>query len=200
VDVPLAQEGREQAGLAGKRLAKLSIDMLYASDLLRARETAEIIREQFLAFGKDLPPVSVRSGLQEIDFGELTGRTDADIKKRYDSFWQERRRLIGRKDIGFPGGECGEDVWKRLSLVLQEMIESGKETVAAVSHGGTIRVLLAALFGGGQQDRLRFALNMENTAITELFYDENDRRFYLERFNDYAHLEEHETLLRKSWK
>ena len=45
VNVPLAEAGIEQAHLAGKRLAAYGIDEIYASDLIRARETAQIIKE-----------------------------------------------------------------------------------------------------------------------------------------------------------
>jgi len=200
VDVPLAEEGRIQAALAGRRLSNYAIDQIYASDLLRAQETAQIIRNQFLSVGKEMPPVLIRPGLKEIDFGDLTGHTDQDIEKYFHDFKQRRDSMIGTKDLGFPGGEDGQDVWERVRPVLQEMVLSGNQAVVAVSHGGTIRVVLAALFGQGQSDRLRFVLNMENTSITEIYYDEEKHRFYLERVNDYAHLEGHKELLRSGWK
>ena len=43
VDVELAKEGREQADLLGKRLEKYDIDAVYSSQLIRAKETADII-------------------------------------------------------------------------------------------------------------------------------------------------------------
>ena len=45
VDVELSKEGREQAALVGKRLAKYNIDVVYSSQLIRAVETADIINE-----------------------------------------------------------------------------------------------------------------------------------------------------------
>lgn len=198
-DVPLSKEGVQQAVLAGQRFLKCPPDILYSSDLIRARQTAEHIREQITLSGGNLPEIKVRSELREIDFGAWTGKSDDEIEECFHDFKIERDRQIGEKDLGFPGGEDGTQVWERVSPVLKEMVSSGKQRVAAVSHGGTIRVILAALFGRGQKDRLRFVLNMENTAITELFYDEQKKRFYLERVNDYAHLEGHEELLRRNW-
>ena len=43
VDVELSKEGREQADLLGKRLEKYDIDAVYSSQLIRAKETADII-------------------------------------------------------------------------------------------------------------------------------------------------------------
>ncbi len=200
VDVPLSRAGVKQAVLAAGRLAGYSLDRIYASDLIRARQTAEIIREQSVKAGRELPEVEVRPGLKEIDFGGWTGLSDAEIAERYPDFKEERDRLVGDQDLGFPNGEDGEMVWKRAEPVLEEMIALGEKNLAVVSHGGTIRVILAALFGRGQADRLRYVMNMENTAITELYYKEESHRFYLERVNDYAHLEGHEELLRKNWK
>lgn len=200
VDVPLSEEGVRQAVLVGKRLVSYPLDIIYASSLIRAKQTAEYIREQKLLAGDTLPEIEVRSGLREIDFGDWTGRSDEEIEEVYHDFKMERDAKIGIQDFGFPGGEDGEEAWARIKPVLEEMIASGRQRIAAVSHGGTIRIILAALFGRGQSERLRFVLNMENTAITELFYDEKAKRFYLERVNDYAHLEGQKELLRENWK
>jgi probable phosphoglycerate mutase len=200
VDVPLSEAGVRQAVLAGQRFRNIPVDVIYSSDLIRARQTAEHIREQIVRSGKELPEVEVRPGLKEIDFGGWTGKSDDEIEEMYHDFKQERDRRIGTEDLGFPGGEDGAMVWQRVLPVLEEMISSGKEHIAAVSHGGTIRVILAALFGAGQKDRLRFVLNMENTAVTEIFYDEKKGRFYLERVNDYGHLEGYEELMRRNWR
>ena len=43
VDVSLDESGRKQAKLAGKRLISYKLEKLYCSQLIRAKETAEII-------------------------------------------------------------------------------------------------------------------------------------------------------------
>ena len=59
VNVPLSDAGRRQAELLGKRLKKESIDAVWSSDLIRARETADIINEKIRAprasMKQDLP-------------------------------------------------------------------------------------------------------------------------------------------------
>jgi probable phosphoglycerate mutase len=60
--------------------------------------------------------------------------------------------------------------------------------------------LLAALFGGDFARRLMFGTSLENCSITQLHFDEEKHGFYLDRFNDYAHLEQEPALLRNHFK
>lgn len=43
------------------------------------------------------------------------------------------------------------------------------------------------------------AVDLENCSISELDYHEDTGRFYVERLNDYAHLERYPELLRSGW-
>ena len=186
----LCEIGRKQAFLLGKRLKKYGLDEIFASGLIRAVETAEIIREEA---GKRDVPIKIREGLRETDFGELTGLPDSEIKIKYKEFMESRYHV--EEDWAYPGGESGQEVFIRARKVLDEIIQRDKENVCVVTHGGTIRVLLAGLFGDGQKDRLLFGKYLERGGFTELYYDKKTKRCYLERFNDYAHLEADESLL-----
>ncbi|HEX3077957.1 MAG TPA: histidine phosphatase family protein [Lachnospiraceae bacterium] len=192
VNVELSEIGREQSKLLGRRLANYNLDVIYSSDLIRAHETASIANENM-----DLRH-EVRQGLREIDFGYLQGETDENIAIKFGEFMRERSLMTS--DIPFPGGECGQDVYNRAKVVLDEMIGEGYSNVAVVTHGGTIRSLLTGILGLEQARKLVFALSLENTSITQLVYRKETGSFYLERFNDYAHLEADSRLLRKNWK
>ncbi|MDO5519615.1 MAG: histidine phosphatase family protein [bacterium] len=203
VNVPLAKEGVRQAQLAGKRLAAYDIDAVYASDLLRAKETAAIIKNEIICNANntklsETDPINIREELREIDFGELEGRSDEEIKVVYKEFLKQRDLL--EEDLAFPGGECGRDVIKRVSLVLEELKESSYENVVIVTHGGAIRSILTSLLDMNPANKLLISLSLENTSITELFYSPDKNRFYVERLNDYAHLEGEKELLRRNWK
>ena len=78
--------------------------------------------------------------------------------------------------------------------------ESEYLNIAVVTHGGVIRILLTALFGGDFAKRLMFGTSLENCSITQLHYDEEKNGFFLDRFNDYAHLEQDPSLLRNRFK
>lgn len=191
VNVSLAEEGKRQADLLGKRLSTYHIDALYSSDLIRAVETADIINEYL-----DMQHV-IRKDLREISFGDLEGKSDEYINNYYADFKAEQIKLL--EDIPYPGGECGTDVYKRAMHTIEEIIKSDKQNIAVVTHGGVIRALLAGMLGLTMSKKLLFAVSLENTSITQLVYEEQYHRFYLQRFNDYAHLEVEPKLLRCNW-
>lgn len=217
VNVPLSPEGRRQAQLLGERMKQYPIDAVYSSDLIRAEQTARIAFE-----GRDdlLQDLQIRQALAEVDFGLLTGRPDSEVKEFYREYYQRQTELFqeGRiqrgsaldevnefvgdffvpsEEIWYPEGESGPGVLGRLMPVVHEWVESGKKNIAVMTHGGVIRVLLASLFGGDFAKRLMFGSSLENCSITELHYAEEKQGFYLERFNDYAHLEREPALMRK---
>ncbi len=189
VDVELSKEGYDQAELLRERLKGYPVDALYSSDLIRAKQTAGIINE---AFGL---PMEIREELKEISFGYLTGKTEQYINEHFHKFKSEQYQLL--EDIPYPGGENGASVYERAMPVLWEIVRSGKQNIVIVTHGGTIRALMAALFGKNQAKRFLFGVSLENTSITEVIYNPENDRFYLERFNDHAHLEGHPKLLRR---
>jgi probable phosphoglycerate mutase len=188
VDVGLSIDGRLQAELLRDRLQYYDIDALYSSNLLRAKQTAEILNEALLL------PHEIREEIREISFGLLEGKSDEYIEEHFHDFKEEQKKLL--EDIPYPGGENGTSVYERAMPLIQEIVQSGKKNIVVVTHGGTIRVLLAALFGRNQAKRFLFGFSLENTVITQLVYNSRNDRFYLERFNDYAHLECHPELHR----
>lgn len=196
VNVPLANEGKKQAELAGERLLNCDIDALYSSDLIRAVETAQIIGEKLNIEN------NIVKGLQEIDFGDMTGLEDKVIKEKFKNFFQERQRF--ETDLHFPGGENGEQVYTRMkkamASVITECNQKGYKKIAIVSHGGAIRSFLAGILGMRQCDRFLFAKTMENTAITQIDYDSEIDKYYVERINDYSHIEQFPELMRANFK
>ena len=108
--------------------------------------------------------------------------------------------FVPTEEIWYPQGETGESVLARVMPVIQEWIESEYLNIAVVTHGGVIRILLTALFGGDFAKRLMFGTSLENCSITQLHYDEEKNGFFLDRFNDYAHLEQDPSLLRNRFK
>ncbi len=189
VDVGLSEQGWLQAELLRERLRGYPIDALYSSNLIRAVQTAEIVNEAL-----QLPHI-IREELREISFGLMEGKSDEYNDEHFAEFKAEQRKLID--DIPYPGGENGTSVYERAMPVIQEIVQSGKKDIAVITHGGIIRVMMAALFGRNQARRFLFGVSLEHTGITQLVYHPADDRFYLERFNDYAHLEQYPKLRRR---
>jgi probable phosphoglycerate mutase len=71
-DRPLSDYGREQARRLAEELAGEEFDAIYASDLARARETAEIVGERLRL------PVGLDPDLREKDWGNWEGLTSTE--------------------------------------------------------------------------------------------------------------------------
>ena len=116
----------------------------------------------------------------------MEGFPDEEIAVRFREFKERQaamtedllsgRRMCGRCD---PQGRPG----------LERLAESGHERIAVVTHGGVIRTMAAWYLGMPLEKWRLLGKDLENTSITQLKWDRGHRRFTLERFNDYAHLE-----------
>lgn len=188
VDTPLSPKGEEQAELLAKRMKQFSVDRFFASTLRRSIQTAEYLKEPL---GLDY---EIREELKEIDFGELTGKSWEENTKNFSFFLEKKKKMAW--DLPYPGGESAEQVFMRGSTVVKELLEEGVSSALIVTHGGWIRSMITGLLGMDFAKSGLFGKNLENTSITELYYDETEERWYLNRFNDFAHLEDRASLLR----
>lgn len=191
VNVPLSEAGRRQAALTAKRLSEVPLDAVWSSDLVRAVETAQIANEIW-----QIPHV-VRPDLCEISFGKMEGMSDEEIVENFGDFLVEKKKM--ERDIPYPGGECAEDVVRRAVPVLLEITGQDYSHVAVVTHGGVIRSLLCYFLGVDYGKNRLFAMHLENCSITEVDWNREEKRFYVNRINDYAHLEPYPELLRSGW-
>lgn len=191
VNVELSEAGYRQAALLGERLACRQIETVYSSDLLRAVQTAGAANLYWNV------EHMIKPELREISFGDMEGLSDETIALKYSEFKKEQNRMV--EDIPYPGGECAGDVVKRAMPAFLEIAESGAKQVAVITHGGLIRSLTAAMIGLDLHKHRMLGSTIENCSITEFKYHPESRRFTLERFNDYAHLEKYPELLRAGW-
>ena len=190
VDVELSPEGREQAEITGRRLQDYGIEAVYSSNLKRAVETADLIN-QYLD-----KPRFYDDRLREAEFGDLTGLENSVLKQRYREFLEKRATMT--EDLPYPGGgENSAAVYQRAMEALREIVQKDYENVCIVTHGGVIRALLTGIVKAPPQRWLTFGRQLENCSITELLYDKDMGTYHIERFNDYAHFEKEDRLLRK---
>jgi broad specificity phosphatase PhoE len=150
-DVPLTDLGRGQAKETAKALADLDIDAVYSSDLSRSIDTAKAIADEH---GLD---VVTDPAFREIDQGEWTGLPVDEIRRRWPEKWGPARHYSTR-----PGGESPQQVRRRAVEGLAKVATAHPDsTVVVVSHGGTIRWLVAEAKGydDEQSSRLRGVSN-----------------------------------------
>jgi broad specificity phosphatase PhoE len=137
---PLDELGTAQAAQLAARLADRPLRAVYASQALRAQQTAAPVAA---AHGLR---VRVVDGVQEIFVGDLEGRSDADalaaFNEVYDAWWR------GDLDARLPGGESALDLRARYLPAIDTVVDgSGDGDVLLVSHGAAIRLAAAALLG-----------------------------------------------------
>ncbi|HET7234903.1 MAG TPA: MSMEG_4193 family putative phosphomutase [Actinomycetota bacterium] len=136
--VHLNARGREEAERLVERLDGVPVDAIVTSPLERARETAAP-----LARARRLRPVTER-GLIEVDYGEWTGRSIAQLRRT--RLW--RNVIRAPSTFRFPGGESLLEVQTRAvdaAVAIAAAHPSG--TVVAFSHADPIRLLVAHLSG-----------------------------------------------------
>jgi len=130
-DWDLTELGKEQAKKIGERLSHELGEkkyVMYSSDLLRAKHTAEIVGE---ALG--IEP-TITEALREQNLGEAVGKSKE---------WAHKNTIVWMKKIDdkpFNDSESMREVWNRLLIFLNQIMESDDENIIIVSHGGTLSI------------------------------------------------------------
>jgi broad specificity phosphatase PhoE len=135
-DTPLNDTGRAQARKLAERVAGDGIRSLFASDLVRARETAEIVGARI-----GLEP-TFDARLREASRGRWEGSTFIDIEREDPEGYAAWLRAGA--GFRFPGGESLLEQQERVTEALVEVHADGELPALVVCHGGSIRVMLCA--------------------------------------------------------
>jgi broad specificity phosphatase PhoE len=142
-DIPLSPTGERQAEVGAKTLAGLLAEdgrrvRIVASDLIRARQTAEFFA---LELGIGLGEILTRTGLRERNVGAWSGKTGREIEQRWPGMLQAWRDGTITET---PEGENEEGFQARIGDVMAEFAHASalaEDVVVLVSHGGVIRTL-----------------------------------------------------------
>jgi 2,3-bisphosphoglycerate-dependent phosphoglycerate mutase len=134
LDIALNTTGIWQAGRVAHALSSEAIDAVYASDLLRAWQTANAIAHATNA------PLLPHQGLRERGFGSFEGKTYAEIEAE----WPEASAMWRKRvpDWAPPGGESLLAVRERVASTLNTLAQQhiGGQIVL-VAHGGVMDIL-----------------------------------------------------------
>jgi probable phosphoglycerate mutase len=127
-DPPLSPLGERQAAAAAEAVAAFGVTRILASDLERARRTAELLAPDGIV-------VELEPALRERHAGDWTGLTRAEIDERYPGWIDEHRSP--------PGFESDEPLLARVLPVVEAIFGGPDVPVAtlALTHGGVIRTL-----------------------------------------------------------
>ena len=129
-DIPLTDEGREQARRVGAALQKRRFAVVWTSPLTRAAETCRLAGFGSVADAKD--------ELMEWDYGAYEGRTTSDIRKERPGWtlWRD----------GVPGGDTIDQVAESVDRMIAEL-RSIDGAAVLFAHGHVLRVLAARWLG-----------------------------------------------------
>lgn len=179
-DVPLSGLGIEQAEFLARRLSDYKISAFYASDLIRAVKTAEILAQPHNLSVMPLP------GLREVNFGSWEGKVfTKEIKdKLIDSgknWWDSPLDGSGSK------GESFSQMSARVNEAIRSIVERhlDDQEIVVVSHGGVIRAIIAAVLGIDLVHYWR--LRLDNACLNIIDFNSPDWGT-LVLFNDLSHL------------
>jgi broad specificity phosphatase PhoE len=202
IDISLNAAGRRQAEALRRRLHPIAFERVVTSPLFRARETAEIVAGQ---------PVVADPRLREMDYGAWEGRTYSQIDETDRAF---RSEWLQHPDtLACPGGESGEDVARRVTWFLEDMLDEHRRWMArasfraatatsgpsnavgadhrvlAVAHGTLNRIFLCvALDTDLQRFRQRYIQSQCNLTVLAWADDAGPRQGTLLVANDTSHL------------
>lgn len=185
-DRGLTELGRLQAERLRDRLEKsgeIKADVLIASTLPRARQTAEIIQP---ALGI---PMLLDDDVQEIRLGIGDGMPLADFKAQYgwvDFDYEPHRRLV-------PESESLSDFVNRTCRALERITrEHAGKTIVVVCHGGIVDSSFYYFFDIPMLAAAQTGFNTHNTSITHWarWMIRGKWRWRIERYNDDSHLVE----------
>jgi probable phosphoglycerate mutase len=139
-DVPLNAVGRAQALELADRLRGHGVARVYASDLSRARQTAEIVAREL-----HLPEPIVDADLRERGFGAFEGLTALECEQRFPEEWERYRSNL---KVMPPGSEPHDRVTARMQAAIARVLANVDQGPAlVVSHGGALRLLIGAITG-----------------------------------------------------
>ena len=155
-DIPLNDQGREEARLGGEWLQGETIHAAYASPLSRARDTAHAIARHHNLVVADLP------GLTDLCYGDWEGVALAEVKVRYAELY--RQWETAPHTVRFPLGETLDEVKTRALNAVEEVAQRHPgQVVLLAAHRAVNKVLIAAFIGLDNSHFWR--LGQDTTAI-----------------------------------
>lgn len=172
MDFPLTEKGRAQAKKTAEFLNKYKIDKAYASDLVRAKETAQIIADsQNLELIEDI-------GLREINGGDFEGESFDDLHVKFPVEFKMWLEDLGNCQC--PNGESIRGLFERINAKVREIAGDNKgKTVLIGTHAMPIRVM-STLWNKKDITDVRDLDYVKNASATIIDYTDIDNPKILE--------------------
>jgi len=178
IDIPLDDEGHWQAARVADALADQPLAAVYASDLVRAWQTAlPLAQAQRLE-------LRAEQGLRERCYGAFEGRSFDELQQECaEDFTRWRAR---EPDFALPGGgETLRGLYARVEAVLLALARRhAGQRIAAVTHGGVLDCAYRAATGLGLSEPRHH--DLLNASVNRIAFD--GERFSLVAWGEVGHL------------
>lgn len=184
-DWELTDLGLEQANKIGKKLSEeLKKEYaLYTSDLMRAKQTAEIVSSYL-----KIKPIYTKA-LREFNLGDAIGNSKEWARNNNKcNVWP------GTIDWGetiddkpFEGCESKREVWERLTEFIKMIMSSDDDNIIIVSHDGTLSILFIMWLGLNVETLNESNLSGKKAGVSFLREDEKGNRI-IDRLNDLSYI------------
>ena len=177
-DWELTELGKNQAKSIGRRLnteLEGSSFVMYSSDLLRAKQTAEQVGACL-----GITPI-LRKELRERNLGKCCGKSVQWLRENIE---QQEKTIDDRL---FSDAESRRDEWNRLKPFFDEIMGNAEENIIIVSHGDLLSVFNAMFLG----------LDVEAMNVCEMFglaggvshmFVNNEGKRYIKRISDMVYI------------
>jgi len=161
-DVPLSEKGLKDSEAIGKYIADIDCDHIFASPMLRVRQTFETALSS-----EKIKTVQYKDCLREINFGDWEGKSLEEITKEYPDETKDWTKPAN--GFGFPNGSNLKDFHNAIDLFKQTLVDSTGSSIMVFAHGGVILSLICSILGLHRDKMLAFKTKRGTISTLDLF-------------------------------
>ncbi|MEY8369887.1 histidine phosphatase family protein [Anaerovoracaceae bacterium 42-11] len=177
-DWELSELGVNQAKKIGEKL-KVELDgkefVMYSSDLLRAKQTAEYVGKSL-----GLTPI-LRNELRERNLGKCCGKSVQWLRENIE---QHEKTIDDRL---FSDAESRRDEWNRLKPFFDEIMSNNERNIIIVSHGDLLSVFNMMFLGLGVETINTCEVFGLAGGVSYMFENDEGKRF-IKRISDMSYI------------
>ena len=174
----LTEMGKQQADCIGinlkNELAGKDV-IMYSSDLMRAKQTAEIIAKYL-----DVTPI-LKTELRERNLGKCCGKT---VQWMRDNMEFQEKTIDDRM---FSDAESRLDEWNRLKPFFESIMENDCENIILVSHGDLLSVFNTMFLGLNVETINKGEIFGLAGGVSQMFENDEGKRF-IKRISDMSYI------------
>ena len=177
-DWELTEKGKQQADNIGRNL-KAELDgkdfIMYSSDLMRAKQTAQIIAEHL-----SITPI-YKSELKERNLGKCCGKSVQWLRENIEC----QEKTID--DRLFSDAESRRDEWNRLKPFFDSIMSDDSENIIIVSHGDLLSVFNSMFLGLDVESINNGEIFGLSGGVSQMFENNEGKRF-IKRISDMSYI------------